>query len=190
MAGVSVECPQGCRNHRMAPFASDADPHDEFADLVEANHRHQATFSGFGLPSRAARGLAILTCIDTRLDPLAMLGLRPGDAKIVRNAGARVTDDALRSLALSTALLGVERIAVIAHTHCALARSSDDELRAAVAADSGGDTDDFDPLAVPDQRAALLADVERVRASPLIRKGITVAGFIYDVDTGELRPVG
>ena len=160
-----------------------------FSDLLEANRRHQADFTGSGLPSRAGRGLAIVTCIDTRLDPLAMLGLQPGDAKIARNAGARVTDDVLRSLALSTALLGVERIALIAHTDCALAKSTDDQLRAHVAAASGGDTNGWEPLAVTDQAGAVQADVERIRSHPLIRPGVVVAGFLYDVDSGVLHPL-
>jgi carbonic anhydrase len=160
-----------------------------FADLLEANRRHFATFPGIGLPSRAARGLGIVTCIDTRLDPLSMLGLRAGDAKIARNAGARVTEDVVRSMALATALLGVERIAVVAHTDCALAKSDDEHLRAGVAQASGADTDGWDPLAVADQLSALRADVQALRAHPLIRPGTIVAGFVYDVDTGELRPV-
>jgi carbonic anhydrase len=165
------------------------DPTAAFSDLVEANRRHQATFGGIGLPARAGRNLGIVTCIDTRLDPLAMLGLNPGDAKIARNAGARVTDDVVRSMALATALLGVDRIAVIAHTDCALAKSSDDQLRAGVAGASGADTAGFEPLAVPDQAGALKADVEHLRGHPLIRPGTLVTGFLYDVDTGALRPV-
>ena len=161
-----------------------------FTDLLEANRRHHASFTGTGLPGRAGRGLAIVTCIDTRLDPLAMLGLEPGDAKIARNAGARVTDDVLRSLALSTALLGVDRIALIAHTDCALAKSTDEQLRAHVASASGGDTSGWEPLAVTDQPGAVQDDVELIRRHPLIRPGVVVAGFVYDVDSGVLHALG
>ncbi len=109
-----------------------------FDDLVEANRRNQAGFALRGLTGRPARGLAVLTCVDTRIDPLAVLGLTPGDAKILRNAGARVTDDVVRSLALVVAALGVERVALIAHTDCAVAKATDDELRALVAEASWG----------------------------------------------------
>jgi carbonic anhydrase len=163
-------------------------PVEAFSDLLAANRRHQESFTLRGLPAQAARRLAVVTCIDTRLDPLPVLGLRPGDAKIIRNAGARVTDDVIRSLALATALLGVERIAVIAHTDCALAKAGDDELRASVAQASGGDTAGWQPLAVGDQRAALLADVGSIRQHPLIPRTVAVQGFVYDVTTGALCP--
>jgi carbonic anhydrase len=164
------------------------DETDAFADLLEANRRHRATFTLIGLPARAARRLGIVTCIDTRLDPLAMLGLAPGDAKIVRNAGARVTDDVIRSLALATAFLDVERVAVIQHTHCAVAGSSADVLRDGVHRATGADTSAFDPLAMDDQEATLRVDVERIRRDPLIPRHVVVAGFVYDVDNGELIP--
>jgi carbonic anhydrase len=89
------------------------------------------------LQARAAKGLAVLTCIDSRIEPLAMLGLRPGDAKILRNAGARVTDDVLRTLVLASYLLGVDRAMVIAHTHCRMATGSEDDVHAAVS-EAGG----------------------------------------------------
>jgi carbonic anhydrase len=162
---------------------------DAFADLLEANRHHREAFTLAGLPGSAARGLAVVTCIDTRIDPLAALGLAPGDAKITRNAGARVTDDVLRSLALATALLGVVRIAVVQHTDCALGKATDDVLRARVAEASGGDARGWEPLAFADQEATLRADLARVTASPLIPSGVVVGGFVYDVGTGELRPV-
>src|SRR5581483_4281305 len=94
---------------------------DAFADLLAANELYAESFGSPRLPARAAKGLAILTCMDSRIDPLAMLGLRPGDAKILRNAGARVTDDVLRTLVLASCLLGVHRAMVIAHTDCRMA---------------------------------------------------------------------
>jgi carbonic anhydrase len=171
-----------------APHEHTDRPVDAFTDLLAANRRHQESFSLRGLPAKAARRLAVVTCIDTRLDPLPVLGLRPGDAKIIRNAGARITDDVIRSLALATALLDVERIAVIAHTDCALAKAGDDELRRSVADASGADTAGWQPLAVADQQASLLADVESIRRHPLIPREVAVQGFIYDVATGELCP--
>src|SRR5687768_1197660 len=91
---------------------------DVFDDVLTANAAYAGSFRNEGLPATAAKGLAILTCMDSRIDPLGMLGLRPGDAKILRNAGARVTDDVLRTLVLAHHLLGVDRAMVIAHTRC------------------------------------------------------------------------
>src|SRR5690349_12872769 len=113
-----------------------------FEDLLAANRRYASKFHDPGVSGKAARHLAVLTCIDSRIDPLAMLGLIPGDAKIIRNAGARVTDDALRSLVLAVNLLDVDRICVVQHTDCAMARSSDDEIREKI-----GAGDDFEALA-------------------------------------------
>src|SRR6202521_6330576 len=108
-----------------------------FDDLLEANRRYRTRFHDSGVEGRAARGLAVLTCIDSRIDPLAMLGLRAGDAKIIRNAGARVTDDALRSLVLAANLLGVTRVCVVQHTDCAMIGLTDDEMRARAGVASG-----------------------------------------------------
>ena len=160
-----------------------------FDDLLEANRRNQADFRFGHLSGTPSRRLAVVTCVDTRIDPLAVLGLEPGEAKILRNAGARVTEDMVRSLALVVAALGVDRIAVIAHTDCALAKASDDDLRSLVAETTGADTAGFDPLAVPDQVASLRADLARLREDPLVPDDVTVGGFLYDVRTGALSPV-
>ena len=96
-----------------------------FEDLLAANKRYASRFHDPGVPGAAARELAVLTCIDSRIDPLAMLGLKPGDAKIIRNAGARVTDDSLRSLILAVNLLNAKRVMVVQHTDCAMANSDD-----------------------------------------------------------------
>lgn len=160
-----------------------------FDDLLEANRRYQTDFHDSGLEGKAARHLAVLTCIDTRIDPLAMLGLQAGDAKIVRNAGARATDDALRSLVLATNLLSVERICVVHHTDCAMVGSTEDEMRARVSAARGLEATDWEFLASTDQRATLRADLERVRSCELLAPGTTVAGFVFDVHSGALRPV-
>ena len=100
-----------------------------FDDLLEANVRYQSEFALQGLEGSARRGLAVLTCIDSRIEPLAMLGLEPGDAKILRNAGARVTDDVLRTLGLAVNFLGVVRICIVHHTDCAMTRFTNDEFR-------------------------------------------------------------
>src|ERR1700682_1696852 len=98
-------------------------------DLLGANRAYASAFTLAGIPARAATGLALLTCMDSRIEPLTMLGLKPGDAKILRNAGGRVTPDVLRSLILATTFLGVRRIAIMQHTDCALAHRTDDQIR-------------------------------------------------------------
>lgn len=163
----------------------------DFQDVLEANRAYAREFELGGLAAQARRELAVLTCIDSRIEPLSMLGLQPGDAKIVRNAGARVTDDALRSLVLASAMLGVRRIMVVQHTDCAMTNASDEELREAVAARAAGDVDveAFEPWAMTEPHATLAADVERLRSSGLLPAGVEVAGFEYDVATGLLAPV-
>ena len=137
------------------------------------------------LEAVAARGLAVLTCMDSRIEPLAMLGLAPGDAKILRNAGARVTDDVLRTLCLADYLLGVDRVMVVAHTGCRMAGG--DEARRA-RGDPRGRWPRHPQHLLPhhhDQVAALREDVQRVRSWPYLGN-ITVGGFLYDLDTGRL----
>jgi carbonic anhydrase len=159
-----------------------------FADVLSANVAYAAGFHHQGLAARASRGLAILTCMDSRIEPLAMLGLQPGDAKILRNAGARVTDDVLRTLTLATYLLGVERAMVIAHTNCLMAETSEADVRAAVRAAGGPDSELLPYLVTDDQEATLRADVERARSLPEFDR-IDVGGFIYDVDTGRVTQI-
>jgi len=162
-----------------------AQPGGEFGDVLSANADYVARFQLAGLPGRAARGLAVLTCMDTRLEPLGMLGLRPGDAKILRNAGARVTGDVLATLVLARYLLGVDRIMVVAHTRCRMAGGTEQDVHTAVAAAGGPDTRSLSFLTATDQEAALRGDVQRVRSWPYLA-GTTVGGFVYDVDTGRL----
>jgi carbonic anhydrase len=154
-----------------------------FDDLIAANRRYVTEFHDPGVAGKAARRLAVLTCIDSRIDPLRMLGLVPGDAKIIRNAGARVTDDSLRSLILAVNLLDVERICVVQHTDCAMAGATDAELRARIGAD-----DNLELLAMTDQVTALRDDVARIRDSKYIPPTTQIAGFMFDVRTGELVP--
>ncbi len=130
----------------------------------------------------------MLTCIDSRIDPLAMLGLKPGDAKIIRNAGARVTDDALRSLVLAVNLLGVTRVCVVQHTDCAMVGSTEDEMRARITAARGVDASGWDFLATRDQRTTLNDDIARIRSCPLLPADLDIGGFVFDVHSGELVP--
>jgi carbonic anhydrase len=161
---------------------------DDFADVLGANHTYTESFTLRGLTGRAAKGLAVVTCNDTRIEPLAMLGLVPGDAKILRNAGARVTDDVVRGLVMAAYLLDVRRIMVVAHTNCAGASGTDDDIRARITEAGGPDTGGIDFLASPDQRPTLLADVARLRDVPALSQ-VTVGAFVYDVDTGLVEPV-
>jgi carbonic anhydrase len=158
-----------------------------FADVLEANARYASGFSLNGLAPSAARGLAVVTCIDSRIEPLAMLGLRPGDAKILRNAGGRVTDDVLRSLTLATHLLGVKRVMVVAHTKCRMT-SDDEEMRRAIAAAGGPDLEGIELLAAADQLETLRTDVDGLRRSELLGR-VDVGGFRYDVDTGVVERI-
>jgi carbonic anhydrase len=160
-----------------------------FDDVLAANAWYRSGFRDSGLQGVAARGLAVLTCIDSRIDPLAMLGLGPGDAKIIRNAGARVTDDALRSLVLALNLLGVERVCVVQHTACAMAGTTDEQLRARIQEQRGVDASGWAFLPMLDQLAALHDDLELIEACPLLPSDLVVGGFLYDVHTGELQPV-
>ncbi len=160
-----------------------------FDDLLEENRRFAARFDGVGIPARAAKGLALVTCMDTRMDPLPVLGLRPGDAKIIRNAGGRVTPDALRSLILATRMLGVRRIAVMQHTDCALAFTTDQDIRQGLRAGGAPDAADWEFLAMPDPDADLRRDVDAVGSCPLLAEGVTVVGWRYDVRTGLIEQV-
>lgn len=160
---------------------------DSFADVRDANDRYAATFSNTALTGRAAQGLAVVTCMDSRIDPLAVLGMAPGDVKILRNAGARVTDDVLRTLMLASYLLGVERVLVMPHTDCKMASASEAEIHALIQRDFGVDTRSVEIRTVEDQRAALQEDVTRIRTYPLLPDGIIVGGAIYDVRTGRLE---
>lgn len=160
-----------------------------FEDMVEANQAYASQFDLAGIPARAAKGLALVTCMDSRIEPLATLGLVPGDAKILRNAGARVTDDTLRSLALATLYLGVERIAVMQHTGCALAGKSDDELRSGFPEDQRAVADRWAFMAMPDPDHELVRDVEAVRSCELIPSTVVVEGWRYQVETGAIVTV-
>jgi carbonic anhydrase len=161
---------------------------DAFADVVAANEKFAADFTDPGLEARAARGLAVLTCMDSRIDPLRLLGLVPGDAKILRNAGARVTNDVLRTLVLARYLLGVNRVMIMAHTKCRMAAGGENDVHDAIAAASGPDTRSISFLTTDDQRAALATDVERVRSWPYLTDTV-VGGFIYDLESGKLDRV-
>jgi len=160
-----------------------------FDDVLSANSAYAQRFTDIGRPGRAARGLAVVTCMDSRISPLDMLGLEDGDAKILRNAGARVTDDVLRTLVLAVHLLGVTRVMVVAHTDCRMASVTDAEVHRSIANGAGIDTRSLDFQTLSDQQETLLADVQRIRSWPYLPVDLPVAGFVYDVRTGRLGVV-
>jgi carbonic anhydrase len=159
---------------------------DAFDDRLAANRRFAETFTLSGFDGIAHAGVAVVTCMDSRIDPLRMLGLQPGDAKIFRNPGGRVTPQALEALVLGVHLLNVHRILVIPHTRCAMASSTLEELRERVGESAGQDASWQTFGVVTDQGAALADDVRAVRAHPLVPDEVQVGGFLYDVDTGLL----
>jgi carbonic anhydrase len=160
-------------------------PEDEtFADVLAANEAYARQFPHRGLQARAAQGLAVLTCIDSRIEPLALLGLEPGDAKILRNAGARVTTDMLRTLVLASHLLGVDRLMVIAHTDCRMTGTEAD-VHTALRDAGAPDTRELDFLVTQDQQKTVRGDVELLRSSPYLTH-VRVGGFRYDVENGRL----
>ena len=155
-----------------------------FDDLLAANREFASDFAYGGFDGVARAGVALVTCMDSRIDPLGMIGLEPGDAKIFRNPGGRVTPQALEALVLGVHLLNVQRILVIPHTRCAMASSTLEQVRERVGASAGQDVS-WQPFSmVPDQLAALGDDVHKVTSHPLIPDTVEVGGFIYDVDTG------
>ena len=164
-------------------------PQDQFADILSANKQFVDGFHHSDLTGTARKGLAIITCMDSRISPLAVVGMQAGDAKILRNAGARVTDDVLRTLVLASYLLGVNRILVMPHTDCRMASEDEASIHATIHEQFGVDTRSLEFRTVSDQRAALSIDVTRIRSYPLLQKGVSVAGAIYNVSTGQLEPV-
>jgi carbonic anhydrase len=164
-------------------------PHDKFDDLLAANSEYQKSFKYSELTGRAQKGLAIVTCMDSRINPLSVVGMRSGDAKILRNAGARVTEDVLRTLVLATYLLGVDRILIMPHTDCRMASAEEAEIHATIKEQYGVDTRSLEFRTVADQIRALAIDVQRVRSYPLIRQGVSVAGAVYNVADGSITPI-
>ena len=160
-----------------------------FDDLLAANSTYAERFTSSGLRGRAARGLAVVTCMDSRIEPLQMLGLSNGDAKILRNAGARVTDDVLRTLVLAVHLLGVERVMVVAHSDCRMATVTDEQVHTAIRESAGIDTRSLEFRTMDDQVASLAGDVQRIRSSPYLPDGLPVLGCRYDVSTGRIEVV-
>lgn len=135
------------------------------------------------------RKVAVLTCMDARLDPAKFLGLEEGDAHVIRNAGGRASDDAIRSLTISHELLGTREFVVIHHSDCGMLTFTNEQLREKLENDVGADASDFDFLPFADLEESVRVDVASIRSSPLIPPEIPVSGFVYEVATGRLREI-
>ncbi|GAB4007053.1 beta-class carbonic anhydrase [Nocardioides ultimimeridianus] len=159
----------------------------DFDDILAANRAFAETFDFGGFDGIAKAGVGLVTCMDSRIDPLGMLGLKPGDAKIIRNPGGRVDDLTLDALVISVHMLNVDRIVIAPHTRCAVASNPESALREKLNASTGQDTSWLTLPVTDGQEAALIADVQRVKAHPLIPDTVKVGGFIYDVDSGLLE---
>lgn len=157
-------------------------------EFLQANAGYAATFQKGMLPMPPARKVAILTCMDARLDPARMLGLEEGDAHVIRNAGGRAAD-AVRSLVISEQLLGTTTIVVIHHTDCGMLTFTNPQLQEKVKQDLHADVDDTDFLPFNDLEQSVRDDVAFLRSSLLIPQTIEIAGFIYDVKNGKLSAV-
>ena len=158
-------------------------------ELVEANEKFAAGFDQGGLPMPPARKVAVLACMDARLHPSKFLGLEIGDAHVIRNAGGRASDDAIRSLIISQRLLGTKEVLVIHHTDCGMLTFSNDQLREKLKAETGNDASKIDFLPFPELDRSVRDDVKRIKESPFVEKDVAVTGFVYDVNTGRLRRI-
>jgi len=157
-------------------------------ELLDNNRLHAEALAEIHLDLRPARALAIVTCMDSRLNVFAALGLEEGDAHVLRNAGGVITDDMIRSLAISQRLLGTREVMLIHHTDCGMQRLSDDGFRAELQADTG-EAPSFAIESFTDLDAAVRQSILRVRRSVFLPHRDRVRGFVYDVDTHRLREV-
>jgi carbonic anhydrase len=157
-------------------------------ELVANNEAYAAGFDKGDLPMPPGKKVAVVACMDARLNPYGALGLSEGDAHIIRNAGGVVTDDEIRSLAISQRLLGTEEIILIHHTDCGMLTFSDDEFRRSIQQDTG-----IKPAwaaeAFDDLDEDVRQSIARIQASPFIPRKDSVRGFVYEVETGRLREV-
>jgi carbonic anhydrase len=154
-------------------------------ELRAANERYATTHPRRPMPSEPTRRVAVVTCMDARLDPASFLGLEPGAAHVLRNAGGIVTDDVLRSLAISHHLLATQEVLVIGHTQCGMTSFANDDLRARI----GDDAQDVDFLPFADVATRVRESVRAVEASPLLPNSFVAHGFVYDVATGRIDAV-
>lgn len=156
--------------------------------LIDNARSYATAFDKGDLPLPPARKVAVLACMDARLDPARVLGLEEGDAHVIRNAGGVVDEDAIRSLAISQNLLGTEEIVLIHHTDCGMLTFTDDEL-AAKLEDETGERPAWRAHAFPDLEQDVREGIETIRSSPFVPRTESVRGFVYAVESGELREV-
>ncbi|MGJ3509709.1 beta-class carbonic anhydrase [Enemella sp. A6] len=161
----------------------------EFDDLLAHNRTYAEDFHSGGFDGIAQQGVLVVTCMDSRIEPLAMLGLHLGDAKILRTPGGRITRDALVGCLLGVHLLNVQRVMVIPHTRCAMASGDDAAIAEKVLEATDTDISGMILGSTPDQAAGLRYDVKLLESHPLIHGRCVVGGFLYDVDTGLLKQV-
>ena len=157
-------------------------------ELVANAGRHAAGFDKGDLPMPPTKKVAIVACMDARVNPYPILGLELGDAHVIRNAGGVVTDDEIRSLAISQRLLGTEEIILIHHTDCGMLTFNDDDFRRQIQEDTGIKPP-WSPEAFSDLEEDVRQSIERIKSSPFIPNKDSVRGFVYDVKTGELNEV-
>jgi carbonic anhydrase len=157
--------------------------------LQAANEVYADGFSKGDLPMPPGRRLAVVTCMDARLDPAKCLGLEIGDAHVIRNAGGLATDDAVRSLVISHWLLGTQEVVVVAHTDCGMLTFSNDDLRSKLRDEAGADASDVDFRPFPDLEESVRESVQTIRESPLLPDSLEVSGWIYDVHSGRINEV-
>jgi carbonic anhydrase len=157
-------------------------------DLLQNAHEYAASFDKGELPLPPARKVAVLACMDARLVPSRVLGLKEGDAHVIRNAGGVVTDDAIRSLAISQRLLGTQEIVLLHHTDCGMLTFSDDDFKRTIQ-DETGIKPEWAVEAFGDLEEDVRQSIARIQASPFIPNKDSVRGFVYDVHTGEVREV-
>ena len=157
--------------------------------FLENNAKYAASFAKKGLPTAPAGKIAVVACMDARLDPEKFLGLEEGDAHVIRNAGGRASDDAIRSLVISYKLLGTREFLVIHHEDCGMMTHTNEQIREVLRRDLNADASgvDFLPFSALDE--SVREDVRTIRSSPLVADDIVVRGFVYDVKSGRLREV-
>jgi carbonic anhydrase len=157
-------------------------------DLLANNEAYAARFDKGDLPLPPARKIAVIACMDARVSPYALLGLKEGDAHVIRNAGGVVTDDEIRSLAISQRLLGTEEIMVIHHTDCGMLTFNDDDFKRSIQEDTGIKPE-WAAEAFSDLDEDVRQSIARIKASPFIPRKDSVRGFVYEVESGRLREV-
>jgi carbonic anhydrase len=158
-------------------------------ELLGHNDAYASDFDKGDLPMPPGKRVAVLACMDARLDPAKVLGLDEGDAHVIRNAGGVVSEDAVRSLVISQRLLGTEEIVLIHHTDCGMLTFDDNSVKDQIEADTGL-RPNFALEAFPDADADVRQSIARIQANPFIPKKDQVRGFVYEVETGKLREVG